>query len=149
VRLGFNYRMADVNAAIGLGQVEKLDEILPRRAQVAQVYDEVLGGIDGVELPLADDADHERSWFVYVVALPDNRTREHVIATFEREGVGFNRYLPSIHLQPYMRETYGFREGMCPVSEDRSSRTLALPFFTGLERDAQERVAEVLASALA
>ncbi|MES1246236.1 MAG: DegT/DnrJ/EryC1/StrS family aminotransferase, partial [Actinomycetota bacterium] len=148
VRLGFNYRLSDVSSAIGLGQVEKLDEILPQRAQVARVYDELLAGIPGVELPLADDADHVRSWFVYVVALPDNATREHAISTFEREGIGFNRYLPSIHLQPYMRERYGFREGMFPVSEDLSSRTLALPFFTGLERDAQERVAEVLAGAL-
>ena len=101
-----------------------------------------------MEVPCADDAHHKRSWFVYVVALPDNAARERVIATFVREGIGFNRYLPSIHLQPYMRERYGFREGLCPVSEDLSSRTLALPFFTGIERDAQERVAEVLASAL-
>jgi perosamine synthetase len=85
---------------------------------------------------------------VYVIALPDNATRERVIETFEREQIGFNRYLPSIHLQPYMRERYGFREGMCPVSEDLSSRTLALPFYTGLERGSQERVAEVLAAAL-
>jgi dTDP-4-amino-4,6-dideoxygalactose transaminase len=148
VRLGFNYRLSDVASAIGLGQVEKLGEILPLRAQVARTYDELLAGVDGVELPLADDADHIRSWFVYVLALPDNATRERVIATFEREGIGFNRYLPSIHLQPYMRERYGFREGMCPISEDLSSRTLALPFFTGLERDAQERVADVLRSAL-
>ena len=148
VRLGYNYRLSDVGAALGLGQVEKLDEILARRARVARVYDELLAGIDGVELPLADDPDHVRSWFVYVVALPDEAARERTIATFEREGIGFNRYLPSIHLQPYMRERYGFREGLCPVSEDLSSRTLALPFFTSLERDAQERVAEVLAAAL-
>jgi len=107
-----------------------------------------LRNIDGVELPLADDADHVRSWFVYVVKLPSNEARERVIAHFGREGIGFNRYLPSIHLQPYMRERYGFREGLCPVSEDVSSRTLALPFFTALERDAQERVAEALAAAL-
>src|SRR5205085_10791885 len=99
-------------------------------------------------LPCPDDADHIRSWFVYVVLLPDNETRERVIATFEREGIGYNRYLPSIHLQPYMRERYGFGEGLCPVSEDVSSRSLALPFFTGLEAAAQERVAEVLTSAL-
>ena len=79
---------------------------------------------------------------------PDNATREQAIAHLEREGIGYNRYLPSIHLQPYMRERYGFREGMCPVSEDASSRTLALPFFTALERDAQERVVEMLAAAL-
>jgi perosamine synthetase len=107
-----------------------------------------LDGIEGVELPPADDADHVRSWFVYVIALPDNAARERVIAQFEREGIGYNRYLPSIHLQPYMRERYGFGEGLCPVAEDYSSRTLALPFFTALERAAQERVAEALIAAL-
>jgi perosamine synthetase len=148
VRLGFNYRMDDIRAALGIGQLEKLDEILARRAAVAERYNELLRGIDGVELPLADDDDHRRSWFVYVVALPDNAARERAIAHFETQGIGYNRYLPSIHLQPYMRERYGFREGMCPVSEDASSRTLALPFFTALEADAQERVAEELAAAL-
>jgi perosamine synthetase len=148
VRLGYNYRLDDVRAALGIGQLEKLDEILRLRRDVAARYGELLRDIDGVEVPLADDADHVRSWFVYVVKLPDNAARERVIAHFEREGIGFNRYLPSIHLQPYMRERYGFREGLCPVSEDASSRTLALPFFTALERDAQERVAEALAAAL-
>ncbi|HET8893177.1 MAG TPA: DegT/DnrJ/EryC1/StrS family aminotransferase [Gaiellaceae bacterium] len=148
VRLGFNYRLDDVHAAIGIGQVEKLDEILALRSEVAARYAELLGDIDGVELPCADDADHRRSWFVYVVKLADNETRERVIAHLERASIGYNRYLPSIHLQPYMRERYGFREGMCPVSEDTSARTLALPFFTRLDRPAQERVAEVLATAL-
>jgi perosamine synthetase len=148
VRLGFNYRIDDVRSAIGIGQLERLDEILVLRGQVAQRYHELLSAIDGVELPCADDVDHERSWFVYVVALPDNDARERAIAAFEREAIGFNRYLPSIHLQPYMRERYGFREGLCPVSEDVSARTLALPFFTALGGASQERVAEVLASAL-
>jgi perosamine synthetase len=148
VRLGYNYRLSDVGAALGIGQLEKFDEILALRRDVAARYGELLHDIDGVELPLADDADHVRSWFVYVVKLPSNAARERVIAHFEGEGIGFNRYLPSIHLQPYMRERYGFREGMFPVSEDASSRTLALPFFTALERDAQERVTEALAAAL-
>jgi len=148
IRLGFNYRIDDIRAAIGVGQVERLDEILTLREEVAGRYGELLGGIDGVELPCPDDGDHHRSWFVYVVLLPDRPTRERVIDAFERESIGYNRYLPSIHLQPYMRERYGFREGLCPVSEDVSSRSLALPFFTALGRDAQERVAEVLAAAL-
>jgi perosamine synthetase len=148
VRLGYNYRLDDVSAAIGLGQLDKLEEILALRSSVAERYDELLAGLDGVEVPCADDADHKRSWFVYVIALPDNDARERVIAHFEREGIGYNRYLPSIHLQPYIRERYGFREGMCTVSEDASARTLALPFFTALERDAQERVVEALAAAL-
>jgi len=148
VRLGFNYRIDDIRAAIGIGQLEKLDEILTLRAAAASRYGELLGEIDAVGLPCADDDDHVRSWFVYVVELPDNETRERVIAEFERERIGYNRYLPSIHLQPYMRERYGFREGLCPVSEDASARTVALPFFTGIELDAQERVAEVLAAAI-
>lgn len=148
VRLGFNYRIDDVRSALGLGQLEKLDDILALRSSVAKRYDELLGAIDGVEIPCADDDDHKRSWFVYVVKLPDNAARERAIAHFERESIGYNRYLPSIHLQPYMRERYGFAEGLCPVSEDASARTLALPFFTALEDDAQERVADVLAAAL-
>ena len=148
VRLGFNYRLSDVASALGIGQMERFDEILSLRSAAAARYDELLRGIAGVELPCADDERHRRSWFVYVVLLPDYETRERTIATFEREGVGYNRYLPSIHLQPYMRERYGFRKGLCPVSEDVSSRSLALPFFTGIESRAQERVAEVLAAAL-
>jgi perosamine synthetase len=149
VRLGFNYRMDDISAGLGIGQLEKLDEILARRADVARRYRELLQGIDGVELPLEDDADHERSWFVYVVELPDNAARERVIAHFEEERIGYNRYLPSIHLQPYMRERFGFAEGLCPVAEGLAQRTLALPFFPQLERADQERVAETLAAALA
>ena len=148
VRLGFNYRIDDVRAALGLGQLEKLDGILLRSRRRRGALWGAARGRPGVELPCPDDGEHRRSWFVYVVTLPDNEMRERAIAHLEREGIGYNRYLPSIHLQPYMRERYGFREGMCPVSEDASSRTLALPFFTALERDAQERVVEVLATAL-
>ena len=148
VRLGFNYRLSDIACALGIGQLERLDEILALRAEAAARYTTLLSGFDGVEPLCPDDADHVRSWFVYVVLLPDSGTRDRVIETFEREGIGYNRYLPSIHLQPYMRERFGFREGLCPVSEDVSARSLALPFFTGIEAVAQERVAEVLASAL-
>jgi len=120
----------------------------PRRRRPDLENLTLLGGVEGLELPCADDAAHRRSWFVYVVLFPDTAARERATAAFEREGIGFNRYLPSIHLQPYMRERFGFREGLCPVSEDVSSRSLALPFFTGIDPAAQERVAEVLASAV-
>ena len=148
VRLGFNYRLSDIAAALGIGQMERLDEILARRTDAAARYTALLGSLAGLELPAADDADHRRSWFVYIVLLPDAATRERAIATFEREAIGYNRYLPSIHLQPYMRERFGFAEGLCPVAEEVSSRSLALPFFTGIEPAAQERVAEVLSSVL-
>jgi perosamine synthetase len=147
-RLGFNYRLDDVRAAIGLGQLEKLDEILTRRSSVASRYRDLLAGIDGLVLPCADDAAHERSWFVYVVTLPAGIDREAIIAALEDRGVQTARYLPSIHLQPYMRERYGFRAGLCPVAEEMSARTLALPFHALLEEDDQDYVAQSLRAAL-
>jgi perosamine synthetase len=148
VRLGYNYRLSDVNAAIGLGQLEKLDRLLELRRRVAERYRELLADVDGVRLALADDAEHRRSWFVYVVAVAPGIDRERVIAELERAGIASSRYLPCIHLQPYMRERFGFGPGICPVAEDLSSRTLALPFFPQLERSDQERVVEALRSAL-
>ena len=148
-RLGWNYRLDDVRAAIGIGQLEKLDRILAARAEVATRYSELLAGIEGLELPCADDADHERAWFVYVVALPPGADREGVIASLAGRGIQTARYLPCIHLQGYMRERYGFREGLCPVAESLSRRTLALPFHARLAEDDQAYVAEALRAALA
>jgi perosamine synthetase len=147
-RLGFNYRIDDIRAALGIGQLEKLDAILALRGAAASRYSELLADVEGLEVPLADDADHARSWFVYVVTLAPEVDREHVIAELERQGIATSRYLPSIHLQSYMRERYGFREGLCPVSEELSRRTLALPFFTAIAAEDQERVAQALAAAL-
>jgi perosamine synthetase len=148
-RLGFNYRIDDISAALGIAQVEKLDTILSLRQVAAARYGELLADVDRLELPLADDQDHVRSWFVYVITLERGLDRERVIAELEQQGIATSRYLPSIHLQAYMRERYGFSEGLCPVSEDLSQRTLALPFYTAIDPDDQERVAEALAAALA
>jgi perosamine synthetase len=147
-RLGFNYRLSDIAAALGIGQLEKLDPILAARREVAARYDVLLAGLD-LETPLPDDADHERSWFVYVVKLAEGVDRDGVIARLGAEGIACAPYLPSIHLQSYMRERFGFAEGLCPVSEDASRRTMAIPFHARLERDDQERVAEALRAALA
>ena len=146
-RLGFNYRMDDVRAAIGLGQLEKLDDILEARAAVAARYASLLAPIPGLELPCEDDADHERSWFVYVVTLPAGADREAVIASLAERGVQTARYLPCIHLQPYMQERFGYRFGLCPVAEEIASRTLALPFHARLGEDDQAYVAEALLAA--
>jgi perosamine synthetase len=146
-RLGYNYRLDDLSAALGIGQLEKLDRILAARSAVAETYAEVLADLD-VELPLADDADHVRSWFVYVVKLPAGVDRDAVMRRLSDLGIATAPYLPSIHLQAYMRERYGFGEGMLPVSEDCSARTMALPFHARLERSDQERVADALRAAL-
>ena len=146
-RLGYNYRLDDLSAALGIGQLEKLDRILAARGAVAARYGELLRDVD-VETPLADDVDHTRSWFVYVVKLPAGVDRSAVMARLDADGIATAPYLPSIHLQSYMRERYGFSEGMLPVSEDCSERTLALPFHARLERADQERVAATLRDAL-
>jgi perosamine synthetase len=147
-RLGFNYRIDDIRAAIGLGQLEKLDDILAGRVAVAARYAELLAAIPGLELPCEDDADHERSWFVYVVTLPASADREAVIESLTARGVQTARYLPCIHLQAYMQERFGYRVGLCPVAEELASRTLALPFHARLDEDDQAYVADALRSAL-
>jgi perosamine synthetase len=147
-RLGFNYRLDDVHAALGVAQVEKLDRILELRAGVADRYRQLLAGVPGLTLPLPDDEDHVRSWFVYVVELDEGLDRERVIAALDADGVQTARYLPCIHLQSYVRERFGFEEGLCPVAESLARRTLAIPFHTALAVDAQERVAASLERAL-
>jgi perosamine synthetase len=146
-RLGFNYRLDDISAALGIGQLERLDRILEARREVAERYNDLLAGVD-VETPLADDDDHVRSWFVYVVKLPRGVDRDGVMARLGSEGIATAPYVPSIHLQSYMRDRYGFGEGLCPVSEDASARTMAIPFHARLPLEDAERVVEALRQAL-
>ena len=148
VRVGLNYRWTDVQAAIGLGQLEKLDRILSLRAQAAERYGELLTGVDGVEPPAPDDAERTRSWFVYVVKLDAALDRDAVMDVLRAEGVATAEYVPCIHLQPYMRERYGFAEGLCPIAEETARRTMALPFFTQIDHGDQQRVVEVLRTAV-
>ena len=149
VRLGFNYRFTDLQAAVGIAQLEKLDRILELRAAAARRYAELLANVDRVDPPAADDDDHRRSWFVYVVKLARGVDRDAVLVRLAADGIEAGVYVPCVHLQPYMRERYGFGEGLCPAAEDAATRTLALPFFTGIEADEQERVIEALRAALA
>ncbi len=148
VRLGFNYRLTDVQAALGIAQLEKLDRMLTMRAEAAGRYTALLEQVDGVEPPPPDDDEHRRSWFVYVVTLDEGVERDAVMARLASEGIESAHYVPCVHLQPYMRERYGFGEGMCPVAEDVSSRSLALPFFPQLTAADQERVVESLRAAI-
>ena len=147
VQVGLNYRWTDIQAAIGIAQLEKLDEILMLRRAAADRYTELLADVDVTSLA-ADDADHVRSWFVYVVQVEREVDRDGVIEALRAEGIGTAEYVPCVHLQPYMRELYGFAEGMYPVAEDASRRTLALPFHTGIGEADQERVVDTLRRAL-
>jgi perosamine synthetase len=148
VRLGFNYRWTDLQAAVGIAQLEKMDELLALRSAAAARYNELLADVEGVELAPADDGDHRRSWFVYVVRLSREIERERVMGAMRERGVDAAEYMPCIHLLSYMRERFGFAEGMCPAAEEIASRTLALPFFPEIEPDDQGYVADVLKSSL-
>jgi perosamine synthetase len=146
-RLGFNYRLSDLAAALGVAQVEKLDSLLERRAAVARMYEERLAEVEGVRTPSAGRGSEKRSWFVYTVRLDEGIDRDAVIDRLAERGVASKAYLPCIHLFPHLREL-GYREGQFPVAEAASAASLALPFFPAMSEAQVERVCQELAAAL-
>ena len=143
-RLGFNYRLSDVASAIGLAQLERLDDMLASRARVADWYRQALADVEGLELPCPDvPGGDRRGWFVFVVQVPRERDRDDVIGALRERGVASKPYLPAIHLMSFYRERFGHREGEFPVCEDVAARSLALPFFPELS---EGQVAEVAAA---
>ena len=146
--IGYNYRLDELSAALGVAQLAKLDRILALRDRVAARYDALLAGLEGIQLLCSDDDIHRRSWFVYVVFIEPPADRGSVMAHLAADGIASKPYLPAIHLQPAYRQRFGFAEGMFPVAEAAGSRGLALPFHTGLSESDQERVVEALARAL-
>jgi len=145
--LGFNYRLSDLAAALGVAQLEKLDTMLARREAVASLYAEGLAEIEGVTAPLAARGAERRSWFVYPVRLGDEFDRDAVVARLAARGVASKAYLPCIHLFPHLREL-GYREGQFPVAEAASAQSLALPFFPAMGEAQVGRVCESLAESL-
>jgi perosamine synthetase len=146
-RLGFNYRLSDLACALGLAQLERLDDMLAGRARVAGLYRKALEEIDGLELP-CEDAGDRRGWFVFVVQLPPGVDRDGMVGELAARGVQSKPYLPAIHLMSFYRERFGHRPGEFPVCEDVAARSLALPFFPGLTESEVAQVAEALSSAL-
>jgi perosamine synthetase len=149
-RLGYNYRLNEINAALGLAQVERLDEILANRRRVAQLYIERLMTNRYLILPTLQDDTH-MSWFVFVVRLNDlfdPGDRDRIMQDLRDEGIGCNNYFPPIHLQPYMVEKFGHKPGDFPVCEYVAARTLALPFFGQMTTRQVNRVCEVLEKSL-
>jgi perosamine synthetase len=139
-RLGFNYRLDELSCALGVAQLERLDELLSARARVAAAYSEALAGVEGLELPCPDADGDRRSWFVYVVQLPHGVDRDGAIRALRERGVDSKPYLPAIHLMSFYRERFGHREGEFPVCEEVARRSLALPFFPELTESQVQRV---------
>ena len=150
-RLGFNYRLSDLQAAIGLAQLERLDGMLAGRARVAAAYREALAPLaagNGLGLPCEDRGLERRSWFVFVVQVPRGVDRDATIRALRERGVQSKPYLPAIHLMSYYREVHGHREGEYPVCEDVAARSIALPFFPEMTEGQVARVAQELSAVL-
>jgi perosamine synthetase len=147
-RLGFNYRLTDIACAIGLAQLDRLDDMLAARARVAGWYRELLAGVEDLDLPCPDAGGDVRGWFVFVVQLPRDVDRDETVRALRRRGIQSKPYLPAIHLMSFYRERFGHRPGEFPVCEDVAARSLALPFFPALAQPQAERVAEELRAVL-
>jgi perosamine synthetase len=146
-RLGFNYRMDELSAALGVSQIRRLDTFMAKRAEVAQMYSDRLADFDWLRLPIVKPQ-VTMSWFVYVITLSSDLDREAIVESLASRGIPSRAYFPPLHLQPYIRERFGTREGMLPITEDIASRTLALPFHNNLTEAQVEQVVQALGRAV-
>ena len=158
VGLGYNYRLSELASALGVGQMERIDHLLSQRKRVADLYDDALrqlgaspageGDFDGLLLPCADRGEAKRSWFVYPVRVPTGLDVDEVAGRLTSRGVSAKAYLPCVHLLPYFREHFGYREGQFPHAEAASKRSLALPFFGAMTEADVDRAVGVLGEVL-
>ncbi len=147
-RLGFNYRLSDIACALGIAQLARLEQMLAGRARAASLYRQALAGIEGLELPCAEQGGSRRGWFVFVVQVPPGVDRDETVRALGAAGIQSKPYLPAIHLMSFYRERFGHRVGEFPVCEDVAARSLALPFFPEISEGQIARVSERLAAVL-
>jgi perosamine synthetase len=146
--LGYNYRLDEMSAALGVAQMRRIDELLAKREQVAGWYDERLDEMTGVERYVVEPSTTRMSWFVYVVKLAAGVEREAVAKALEARGIPVRPYFAPIHLQPYMVERFGYRPGDFPVTEELGARGLAVPFSSVMTEGMVEQVCQALREVL-
>lgn len=146
-RLGYNYRMDEMSAALGASQLRRIETFLEKRERVARMYNEWLGKFSWVQLPVVKPY-VRMSWFVYVVALSEGLERDPVMREMESLGVPTRGYFAPVHLQPYIRNILGTRQGMLPKTESIARRTIALPFHNHLSEGQVEQVVDALYKAV-
>jgi perosamine synthetase len=150
VRLGYNYRMSDINAALGIVQMRRLEEIVEARQRVAHAYIQLLLDEPHIILPTIDD-ETAMSWFVFVVRLTGDLNaadRDAILAYLKNHHIGCSNYFPPIHLQPFYVKDHGFKAGDFPVTEYVAERTIALPFYNRLTQLEIENVVNHLRQAI-
>jgi perosamine synthetase len=149
-RLGYNYRLSDINCALGIAQLERIAEINAARSRIAEMYLQRLAGEERLQTQLMGD-DVDMSWFVFVVRLADNYTqvdRDRILTGLRARGIGCNNYFVPIHLQPFYVEQFGYKPGDFPITEAVAARTIALPFHADLTEDDLDRVCSELRALL-
>ena len=145
-RLGYNYRLSDINCALGIVQLSRIDEIIAKRQQVAKWYQEILADEKRIIVP-SMPGNCDMSWFVFVVRLKDQYTfeqRNTILSRMSEKGVQVNNYFPPLHLQPFIAKQLGCKQGDYPVTESICPRTIALPFYNNLPKDDIKTVCKVL-----
>ena len=147
-RLGYNYRMSELNAAVGVVQLKRLTELLNKRNGVAKQYDTALSSLEGVDPLTVVSTTTRMSWFVYAVRLNDSFSRDTVINRLADLGIPSRPYFTPIHMQPFYRERFGFKPGDFPVSESAGESIIALPFHTNMKREEIEVVRDSLGDVL-
>lgn len=146
--LGYNYRLDELSAALGVSQMKRLDSLLTARQQVADLYEKYLGELPSVERLAILPATTRMSWFVYVVRIPRGCDRSLVAARLAERGIPVRPYFLPIHLQPYMVERFCYQPGDYPITEDLGDRGLALPFSGVMKEDQVELVCRTLHACL-
>jgi perosamine synthetase len=147
-RLGFNYRLDEMSAALGLSQLLRIDRLLDRRTEVATAYGKLLSDIPGVTVLSPVDTTSRLSWFVFIIRLEEYISRNRVIRHLQDQGIPTRTYFSPIHLQPYFKDKFGYREGDFPVAERVANGTLALPFHSNMSEASIERIAHHLKAAV-
>jgi perosamine synthetase len=147
-RLGYNYRLDEMSAALGVAQLKRLDRLLAQRQAVADRYREMLHNVPGVMVKGALASTTRVSWFVFVIHLDPRIDRDRVIEQLEARGIPSRVYFTPIHLEPYYRKRFGFRPSDFPVAERVAASILALPFHTNLSDAEISDVVDALQSAI-
>jgi len=142
--MGYNYRIDEMSAAMGASQMTRLDELLSKREQVAAWYEARLSDIAGVEVPYVEPYTTRMSWFVYVIRFEERINRDEIAKRLEARGIPVRPYFLPIHLQPYIAEQFGYKEGDFPVTEDLGRRGLAIPFSGVMTEEQVDFVCTIL-----
>jgi perosamine synthetase len=143
-RLGYNYRLDELSAAMGVAQLGRIEELLVKREQVASWYNERLVGVEGVRIPYIAPTTTRMSWFVYVVRLQPPLDRDRVLAALKARDIPSRPYFTPIHLQPFYREKFGYRRGDFPEAEAAGDSCLALPFSSVMTEEQMDYVCSTL-----